>query len=194
MSKKLVLIDNFDSFTYNLVDYFEQANCKIEVFRNDVKPIDIDFNEYKMIVLSPGPSIPKEAGSLMDIIDSAVKVNIPVFGVCLGHEAIIEYFGGSLKYSDPYHGKKSTIQHDEKNIFKNLDQNIEVGRYHSLVMDKKPSCLVETAKTADGLNMGLRHESLQIESVQFHPESILTMKNNNGLKMVKNMVQCFIKD
>lgn len=186
--KNILLIDNFDSFTFNLVDFFETAGAKLTIFRNDVNPKNLDLEKYDLLVISPGPSIPKNAGNLMQIIEKAVE-KIPIFGVCLGHEALAEYFGGSLKFVEPVHGKSSPIHHDKKGVFTDLPQDFPGGRYHSLAIDKFPKGFVKTAKTADGVNMGMRHKTLPIESVQFHPESVLTMKNKNGQKMVENVVE-----
>lgn len=186
MTKKILLIDNFDSFTFNLVDYLKQLGCEVEVYRNDIDPKRINEIKPDLIVISPGPSIPKKAGNLMKIIDIAHK-KYPIFGVCLGHEALIEYFGGSLKFVKPVHGKSSKIKHNGKGIFKGLEQNFQGGRYHSLVGAKIPKCFEVTAKS-EGLVMAVRHKTLPIESVQFHPESVLTMKSDNGLKLIKNLI------
>jgi len=186
--KKILIIDNFDSFTFNLVEYFRLSDCEVEIHRNTIDPALVDQINPDLIVLSPGPSIPKKAGNLMKIIDVAHK-KYPIFGVCLGHEALIEYFGGSLKYVTPVHGKSSPITHDKKEIFAKIPQDFQAGRYHSLAGAKIPNCFNITAKTEDVV-MGLRHKTLPIYSVQFHPESILTMKNQNGLKLIKNLVSC----
>ena len=185
--KKILVIDNFDSFTFNLVDYFKQLNCTVEVYRND-----LDINLIKkinpdLIVISPGPSIPKNAGNLMSLIDKYHQT-YPFFGVCLGHEAFIEYFGGSLKFVKPVHGKFNEIKHDGKTIFTELKNPFAGGRYHSLAGDKIPDCF-EISATYDDIVMGIRHKKYPIEGVQFHPESILTMKNNSGFKMIKNIVE-----
>lgn len=186
MTKKILLIDNFDSFTFNLVDYFKQLGCKVEVYRNDINPEKIAEINPDLIVISPGPSVPKKAGNLMEIIDKTHK-KYPIFGVCLGHEALIEYFGGSLKFTKPVHGKASKIKHDSKGIFKGIDQNFQGGRYHSLVAGKVSKCFEITAKS-EGLVMAIRHKTLPIESVQFHPESVLTMSGDNGFKLIKNLI------
>jgi anthranilate synthase/aminodeoxychorismate synthase-like glutamine amidotransferase len=186
MIKKILLIDNFDSFTFNLVDYLKQLGCEVEVHRNDIDPQKINEIKPELIVISPGPSVPKKAGNLMAIIDAAHK-KYPIFGVCLGQEALVEYFGGSLKFIKPVHGKSSKIKHNGKGIFKGLEQNFSGGRYHSLVADKVPECFEITAKS-EGLVMAIRHKTLPIESVQFHPESVLTMKGDNGFKLIKNLI------
>lgn len=186
MIKKILLIDNFDSFTFNLVDYFKRLDCNVKVYRNDINPKKVKEIDPDLIVVSPGPSVPKKAGNLMKIIDMA-REKYPIFGVCLGHEALIEYFGGSLKFIKPVHGKSSRIKHNGKGIFKGLEQNFQGGRYHSLVGDKIPKCFEVTAKS-EGLVMAIKHKTLPIESVQFHPESVLTMKNDSGLKLIKNLI------
>lgn len=184
--KNILVIDNFDSFTFNLVDYFKQIGCNVHVYRNNIDPDFVDEISPDLIVISPGPSIPKNAGNLMKIIDKYHK-KYPIFGVCLGHEALIEYFGGSLKFIKPVHGKSSKIHHNGKGIFAELEQDFNAGRYHSLVADKVPECFEISAKFSD-LVMAVRHKSLPIYGVQFHPESVLTMKGGNGFKLIKNLI------
>ena len=186
--KKVCVIDNFDSFTFNLVDYFRQLECDVSVYRNNTEVEKIGAVDPDLLVFSPGPSVPKNAGNLMKIIDEYHKV-YPIFGVCLGHEALIEYFGGSLKLVPPVHGKSTSIHHDNKTIFSGLEQDFPGGRYHSLAGDSIPDCF-EISATSDGdLAMAIRHKTLPIEAVQFHPESILTMQGGNGFKMIKNVVE-----
>lgn len=184
--KNIIVIDNFDSFTFNLVDYFEQLGCDVKTFRNTIEPSEIEKMNPDLIVLSPGPSVPKNAGNLMDIIGMYYE-KYPMFGVCLGHEALIEYFGGSLKFVTPVHGMASPINHDGRTIFKGLEQNFMAGRYHSLIADKIPDSFEISAWNGD-LIMAIRHKSLPLEGVQFHPESVLTLKNENGFKIIKNLV------
>lgn len=184
--RKIFLLDNFDSFTFNLVDYFKQLGCDVSVYRNDVNISVVQDVKPDLIVFSPGPSVPKNTGNMLAIIDSYHK-KYPMFGVCLGHEAFIEYFGGSLKFVEPVHGKSSPIQHDGKTIFNNLDENFMAGRYHSLCADIVPDCF-EVSATSGGLVMAIRHLELPIEGVQFHPESVLTMKRGQGFKMIQNIV------
>jgi anthranilate synthase/aminodeoxychorismate synthase-like glutamine amidotransferase len=190
--KKILLIDNVDSFTFNLVDFFESAGGELTIFRNDVAPESLDYKVFDLLLISPGPSVPKNAGNLMTIIDQA-KEQIPIFGVCLGHEALAEAFGGSLKFVPPVHGKSSPINHDGQSIFTGLDQDFAGGRYHSLAIDRMPEGFEPTATSPDGVNMAMRHKTLPIESVQFHPESVLTMKNNNGMKMVENVLDVLVR-
>ncbi len=187
--RKIFLLDNFDSFTFNLVDYFRQLECEVAVYRNNIDVEKIAEINPDLIVYSPGPSVPKNAGNMMKIID-AYKDKYPMFGVCLGHEAFIEYFGGSLKFVEPVHGKSSPIDHDGGTIFNDLDKRFLAGRYHSLCADKVPDCFEISAKT-DDLVMAMRHRNLPIEGVQFHPESVLSMKGGNGFRMIKNVVNNF---
>ena len=184
--KKILVIDNFDSFTFNLVDYFKQLGCEVEIYRNNVEPDKIAEVDPDLIVISPGPSVPKKAGNLMQIIDQYHN-KYPIFGVCLGHEALVEYFGGSLKFVEPNHGKFSPVNHDGKTIFKDVQQDFYGGRYHSLVADRVPECFEVSAKTGDVV-MAIRHKFLPIEAVQFHPESVLSMKGQNGFKIINNLV------
>lgn len=184
--KNILLIDNFDSFTFNLVDYFKQLGAKVKVYRNTINPDLIAEINPDLIVISPGPSIPENAGNLMEIIDQYHE-KYPIFGVCLGHEALIEYFGGSLKFVKPVHGKSSKISHDGKGIFKGLDQDFEGGRYHSLAASITPACF-EISAASENLLMAIRHRTLPINGVQFHPESVLTMKGQNGFKLIKNLL------
>lgn len=184
--KKILVIDNFDSYTFNLVDYFKQLEAKVDVYRNNVDPDLVGEIDPDLIVISPGPSVPKNAGNLMKIIDK-YHLKYPIFGVCLGHEGLIEYFGGTLKFTEPVHGKSSKIHHDGQGIFSGIEQDFAAGRYHSLVSDKVPNCF-EISARAEGLVMAIRHKTLPIEGVQFHPESVLTMKGGNGFKLIKNLI------
>lgn len=189
-AKNIVVIDNFDSFTFNLVDYFRQLGAQVKVFRNTIDPEIIADHHPDLIVLSPGPSVPKNAGNLMDIIDR-YHSSVPVFGVCLGLQALIEYFGGSLKFVEPCHGRSHRIDHDGNTIFNDVEPHCLVGRYHSLVADSVPDCFEVTASLNDehsgNLVMAIRHKTLAIEAVQFHPESVLSMKGGNGFKMISNV-------
>ena len=186
--KKVLLIDNFDSFTFNIVDYLRQLDCEVLIYRNDIEPEKVAEIDPDCIVLSPGPSVPKKAGNLMKIIELYAD-KYPMLGVCLGHEAFIEHFGGTLKFVEPVHGKSSAIHHDGKGIFEGIDQDFAAGRYHSLAADKVPDCL-EVSATADELVMAVRHKELPLIGVQFHPESILSMKGGNGFKLLENFIKC----
>lgn len=184
------MIDNFDSFTFNLVDEFEKRNCKVFVYRNNISMEDFNniAEEIKpeLIVISPGPSTPKDAGISIDVIKK-YSGKIPIFGVCLGHQAIIEAFGGIVdRAPEVFHGKPSKITHDKKNIYNNLSNPIQAARYHSLCGLKIPYELEVTSKTNTGVVMGVRHKKFFVEGVQFHPESILTP---DGGIMIENLLE-----
>lgn len=171
----LVLIDNYDSFTYNLVHFLGELGTASEVIRNDkVTAEEVIKMKPKAIVLSPGPCTPNEAGVCLDLIEKAGS-KIPLLGVCLGHQAIGQAYGGKvIRAAEPMHGKLSTIRHTDKGLFKGLPEKIEVTRYHSLIVERKslPDCLEVTAETSDGIIMGLMHKTHPVHGVQFHPESI----------------------
>ena len=175
------MIDNFDSFCYNIYQYIKELGEDIKVFRND----SITINEIQklapeMILISPGPSSPKEAGISMEVIE-AFKGKIPILGVCLGHQAIGEVFGGKVvKAKRPVHGHVYPINHDKKGVYSGINSPLNVTRYHSLIIERDtlPSCLEITSETLDGEIMGVRHKTYLIEGVQFHPEAILTEKGH----------------
>ena len=190
---ELIMIANFDSFTYNLVDEFEKRNCKVHVYRNNIgmenfKRI-VQKIKPKLIMISPGPSTPKEAGiSIPSIKEYCGK--IPIFGVCLGHQSIIEAFDGIVgRAPEVLHGKPSKIRHDGGTIFKGLENPLQVGRYHSLAGLKIPEELEISARSESDVVMGVRHKKFFVEGVQFHPESILTPSGGliieNLLAMIK---------
>jgi anthranilate synthase/aminodeoxychorismate synthase-like glutamine amidotransferase len=174
---KILLIDNYDSFTYNLVQAFLVLGASVDVHRNDAISIEQAFAlEPSHLVISPGPGTPKDAGVSMSMIQ-AFAGRIPIFGVCLGHQSLVEVFGGKVvRASRLMHGKVSPVQHDGKGVFAGIPQGFDAGRYHSLIAapESIPSVLEVTARTAEGEIMGVRHRSLPIEGVQFHPESVLT--------------------
>jgi anthranilate synthase component 2 len=171
----LILIDNYDSFTYNLVHFLGELGAACEVHRNDkITADEVIKRKPKGIVLSPGPCTPNEAGICLDLIAKA-GARIPLFGVCLGHQAIGQVYGGKvIRAPEPMHGKLSTIRHTGKSVFKGLPERFQVTRYHSLIVERKslPPALETTAETADGLIMGLQHKTHPVHGVQFHPESI----------------------
>jgi anthranilate synthase/aminodeoxychorismate synthase-like glutamine amidotransferase len=184
----LLMIDNYDSFTYNLVQYFGELGEKIEVFRNDKITVD-DVRRMKpdRIVISPGPCTPNEAGISIPLIQ-ALAGRIPILGVCLGHQSIGAAFGGDVvRAARLMHGKTSMIHHDGKTIFSGLPNPFEATRYHSLIVKKEtlPACLEVSAETKEGEIMGLRHREFVVEGVQFHPESILT---NAGKQLLANFL------
>lgn len=185
----LLMIDNYDSFTYNLVQYFGELGEDIHVFRNDkLKIEDIVKLNPDRIVISPGPCTPKEAGISVDVIKYFAG-KIPMLGVCLGHQAIGEAFGGDIIRADRLmHGKISMIYHDGKTIFEGIPNPFEATRYHSLIIKREtiPSCLEISAETKEGEIMGVRHKEFKIEGVQFHPESILTKA---GMDILKNFLK-----
>ncbi len=186
--KKVLFVDNFDSFTYNLVDDFCKRDCDAKVYRADteleqLKEIATAF-QPDLLVISPGPGNPKAAGVSLAAID-AFKETLPIFGVCLGHQCIIEYFGGVIGHApEPMHGKPSRITHNGTGVFAGLENPLQAGRYHSLVGTTLPDCL-EVIAEFEGLAMGLRHRQLPIHGVQFHPESILTPA---GGKLIDNIL------
>ena len=182
----IVLIDNYDSFTYNLVQYFGDLGLEIAVHRNDkITPEEVVALKPQGIVISPGPSDPDHAGICLEMIGTAARENIPLLGVCLGHQCIGQAFGGKIVKVKPVHGKTSDLVHIGRSVFKDIPSPLAVTRYHSLVIDPAtcPSELEITAQTADGIIMGVRHESKPIHGVQFHPESIAT---EHGHAMLKN--------
>jgi anthranilate synthase/aminodeoxychorismate synthase-like glutamine amidotransferase len=184
----ILLIDNYDSFTYNLAQYLGQLGEKLEVRRNDqITTEEIAARKPERIVISPGPGTPQDAGICIDVIRRFAG-KIPLLGVCLGHQAIGHAFGGSVVRAPKLmHGKTSRIHHDTKTIFRKLPQDFVATRYHSLIVEKKglPKELEISAET-EGLIMGLRHRKLRIEGVQFHPESVLT---EVGLQMLRNFLE-----
>ena len=181
----LLMIDNYDSFTYNLVQYFGELGEDVRVYRNNKITLEeIEALHPHRIVVSPGPCTPKEAGLSVDAI-KRFGGRIPVFGVCLGHQSLAVAFGGEVVRAERLmHGKTSRIQHDGKTIFRDLPNPFEATRYHSLVVKRStlPSCFEISAETAEGEIMGIRHRSLGIEGVQFHPESILTTVGKDLLR------------
>jgi anthranilate synthase component II len=171
----LLMIDNYDSFTYNLVHLFQELGAEVRVFRNDaITPDDAEQLAPSHVVISPGPGRPADAGVSVDVI-RRLGPRVPTLGVCLGHQAIVAAFGGEVGQAQALlHGKSSPIEHDGKGIFAGLPANFEAGRYHSLAALNVPAELEVTARTPDGEVMGVRHRELPIEGVQFHPESVLT--------------------
>ena len=183
-----ILIDNYDSFTYNLYHYLVELGAKVDVYRNDqISVSDVVAKAPKGIVISPGPCTPNEAGICLDLIDT-VKADIPVFGVCLGFQSIGQVFGGTVCRA-PYvmHGKTSWITHTGSGLFKDLPSPYEATRYHSLIVAREtlPDCLEITAETDDGLIMGLQHKDYALHGVQFHPESIAS---EHGHALMKNFL------
>jgi anthranilate synthase/aminodeoxychorismate synthase-like glutamine amidotransferase len=181
----LLMIDNYDSFTYNLVQYFGELGEDVRVYRNDKITIEeIEALRPQRLVISPGPCTPKEAGISVEAIRHFAG-RLPVLGVCLGHQSLAVAFGGEVVRADRLmHGKTSMIHHDGKTVFRDLPNPFEATRYHSLLVNRAtvPDCLEVSAETAEGEIMGLRHRTLGVEGVQFHPESILTAAGKDLLR------------
>jgi anthranilate synthase/aminodeoxychorismate synthase-like glutamine amidotransferase len=186
---RLLLIDNYDSFTYNLVQAFLVLGADVQVYRNDaITPADARKLSPSHLCISPGPGTPYDAGVSMDMI-RAFAGSIPVFGVCLGHQSIVEVFGGKVvRAGRLMHGKTSIVEHDGRGLFAGLPQPCEVGRYHSLIAapESLPAELEVTARTPESEIMGVRHRALMVEGVQFHPESILTP---DGPRLMQNFLE-----
>jgi anthranilate synthase/aminodeoxychorismate synthase-like glutamine amidotransferase len=189
VSARLLLIDNYDSFTYNLVQAFLVLGADVRVYRNDAITIDeARALQPTHLCISPGPGTPQRAGVSMAMVQ-AFAGQIPVFGVCLGHQSIVEVFGGNVvRAGRLMHGKTSLVDHDERGVFQDIPAGCEVGRYHSLIAepDSMPDELEVSARTSEGEIMGVRHRRLMVEGVQFHPESVLTP---DGPAMMRNFLR-----
>ncbi len=187
--KKIILIDNYDSFTFNLYHYLSSLKVNVDVIRNDqISPRDIVKKKYNKIVISPGPGNPNQSGNCLKIVKSLYK-KIPILGVCLGHQIIGQVFGSRIiQAKNLMHGKTSKIMSKKIGVLKNLPKTFEATRYHSLIIDKKSLSkdLEITAETKDGLIMGVRHKIYNVHGVQFHPESI---KTKIGIKILKNFIK-----
>jgi para-aminobenzoate synthetase component II len=185
----ILLLDNYDSFTYNLAQYLGQMGKKLEVRRNDEITLDeVAKMRPERIIISPGPCTPREAGVSVPLVQRFAG-QIPILGVCLGHQAIGEAFGGKvIRARKVMHGKTSKIHHDRRTIFHQLPQDFEATRYHSLIVERKslPRCLEISAETDDGIVMGFRHRKYLVEGVQFHPESVLT---GVGFRLLENFLE-----
>lgn len=189
MSPRLLLIDNYDSFTYNLVQAFLVLGADVRVYRNDAIAVSEALAlQPTHLCISPGPGTPRDAGISMEMI-RAFAGRVPVFGVCLGHQSIVEVFGGKVvRAGRLMHGKTSQVEHDGQGVFAGLSQPCEVGRYHSLIAEPEsmPAVLAVTARTSEGEIMGVRHRDLAVEGVQFHPESVLTPE---GPRLMRNFLE-----
>jgi anthranilate synthase/aminodeoxychorismate synthase-like glutamine amidotransferase len=189
MPRKVLLIDNYDSFTYNLVQAFLVLGAQVDVHRNDAISVEQALaGDHSHLVISPGPGTPRDAGVSMAMI-LAFAGRIPILGVCLGHQSLVEAFGGRVvRAGRLMHGKVSTVTHDGKGVYAGVAQNFEAGRYHSLIAEPTsiPAVLEVTARTDRGEIMGVRHRTLAIEGVQFHPESVLTP---DGPKLMDNFLK-----
>jgi anthranilate synthase/aminodeoxychorismate synthase-like glutamine amidotransferase len=180
------MVDNYDSFTYNLVQYLGELGCDLETVRNDQADVDELLERgYDRVVVSPGPCTPNEAGISVEATRRFPEAGIPTLGVCLGHQSMAQAFGGSVIRHVPVHGKTTEIEHDGEGLFDGLPDPLVVGRYHSLVVeDALPDCLVETAR-GGGVLMAMRHRELPAYGVQFHPESVLTP---DGKQLLRNFL------
>lgn len=184
---KILLLDNYDSFTYNVYQLISELGGAVEVVRNDKITIEA-VKSYSAVIISPGPGIPSDAGISEQII-SELKGELPILGICLGHQAIGEVFGGKIiRAAEIVHGKTSKLIHNGKGLYNGLKQYVEVGRYHSLIIEREtlPKCLEITSELEDGTIMGVRHKEFEIEGIQFHPESILTP---SGRQMMINFLK-----
>jgi para-aminobenzoate synthetase component 2 len=184
----ILLLDNYDSFTYNLAQYLGELGCQLEVHRNDkISVEEIARRKPERIVISPGQCTPQEAGVSVELIEK-LAAKFPILGVCLGHQAVGAAFGGKIiRAPKLFHGKTSEVKHDGKGIFQKLPNPFVATRYHSLIVERKslPKELEISAETADGIIMGLRHREYKVEGVQFHPESVLT---ESGKKLLQNFL------
>ena len=189
INRRVLFVDNFDSFTYNLVDDFAKRQCETRVYRADtpieeLKAVVAQFNPA-LLVISPGPGHPDTAGVSLEAVGT-FKDTLPIFGVCLGHQVIVQYFGGVIGHApEPMHGKPSRISHNGKGLFQGIENPLQAGRYHSLAAHTLPDGLEQTAEF-EGIVMGVQHKELPIFGVQFHPESILTPA---GGKIIQNVLQ-----
>ncbi|MBA3821944.1 MAG: aminodeoxychorismate/anthranilate synthase component II [Deltaproteobacteria bacterium] len=184
---RILVVDNYDSFTYNLVQYLGELGAEVEVVRNDVEPTaGLLARRPDRVIVSPGPCTPSEAGVSVEVMRRFPEAGIPTLGVCLGHQSLAQAFGGAVIRHEPVHGKTTEITHDGSGLYEGLDSPLVVGRYHSLVVDSAtlPDCLIVTA-TGGGVVMGLRHRELPAHGVQFHPESVLTPQ---GKRLLENFL------
>jgi anthranilate synthase/aminodeoxychorismate synthase-like glutamine amidotransferase len=172
---RVLVVDNYDSFTYNLVQYLGELGCEIEVVRNDRATVDeLLIRGYDRVIVSPGPCTPDEAGISLEAVRRFPIASVPTLGVCLGHQALVQAWGGRVVRHQPVHGRTTKIDHDGKTIFRGLRAPLEVGRYHSLIADAALPDVLERSAAAGDVVMAVRHRELPAEGIQFHPESVLT--------------------
>jgi anthranilate synthase/aminodeoxychorismate synthase-like glutamine amidotransferase len=187
---RILVIDNYDSFTYNLVQYLGELTTPahdIEVVRHDHATVDeLMTRGYDRVIVSPGPCTPDQAGISLEAVRRFPAAKVPLLGVCLGHQALVQAWGGRVIQHEPVHGKTTTIEHDGRTIFTGLPERLEVGRYHSLVADPALPDVLEQSAAGGGVVMAVRHRELPAEGVQFHPESVLTQ---SGRELLANFVQ-----
>jgi anthranilate synthase/aminodeoxychorismate synthase-like glutamine amidotransferase len=183
---RVLVIDNYDSFTYNLVQYLGELDAEIEVVRNDRATVsELLIRGYDRVIVSPGPCTPDEAGISLEAMRRFPEASIPTLGVCLGHQALVQAWGGKVVQHQPVHGRTTKIEHDGKTIFRGLRAPLEVGRYHSLVADPALPDVLERSAFADEVVMAVRHRRLPAEGIQFHPESVLT---EQGRELLSNFL------
>jgi anthranilate synthase/aminodeoxychorismate synthase-like glutamine amidotransferase len=184
---RLLVLDNYDSFTYNLVQYLGELGAEIEVVRNDRMTVDeLLVRGYDRVIVSPGPCTPDDAGISLETVRRFPEAGIPTLGVCLGHQALVQAWGGRVITHEPVHGKTTDIQHDGRTIFAGLPTPLEVGRYHSLVAAPELPAVLERSASAGEVVMAVRHRELPAEGVQFHPESVLTQR---GRQLLANFLE-----
>jgi len=182
---RVLVVDNYDSFTYNLVQYLGELGAEVDAVRNDARPVaELLAAGYDRVVVSPGPCTPDDAGISLELIPAFARAGIPVLGVCLGHQALVQAFGGTVVQGEPVHGKSAEVEHDGRALFEGLPSPLTVGRYHSLIVGEMPAEL-EVTSTYGDVVMGVRHRELPAEGVQFHPESVLTPQ---GKRMIANFI------
>ncbi|HEV3002340.1 MAG TPA: aminodeoxychorismate/anthranilate synthase component II [Solirubrobacteraceae bacterium] len=183
---RVLVVDNYDSFTYNLVQYLGELGAEVEVVRNDRVPVE-ELLERRpdRVVVSPGPCTPNEAGVSLDVVRRFPEEGVPLLGVCLGHQALAQAFGGRVVRGEPVHGKTCEVEHDARTIFSGLPSPLTVGRYHSLIVDGDLPDAFEASAEGGGVIMGIRHRELPAEGVQFHPESVLT---DHGKTLLRNFL------
>lgn len=183
---KVLVIDNYDSFTYNLVQYLGELGMEVDVVRNDIKPVsELMEVGYERVVVSPGPRTPDDAGISIAAIPAFAEAGVPVLGVCLGHQSLVQAYGGTVIQGEPIHGKSAEIEHDGRTIFEGLPTPLTVGRYHSLIAGPDIPDVLEISSTFEDVVMGVRHREYPAEGVQFHPESVLTPR---GKSMIANFI------
>jgi anthranilate synthase/aminodeoxychorismate synthase-like glutamine amidotransferase len=183
----VLVVDNYDSFTYNLVQYLGELGARVEVVRNDRAAVgDLLARRPDRVVVSPGPCTPNEAGVSLEVARAFPEAGVPLLGVCLGHQALAQAFGGRVVRDAPVHGKSAAVDHDGRTIFRGLPNPLRAGRYHSLVVDPQLPETLEVSARSNGVVMALRHRDLPAEGVQFHPESVLT---DDGKKLLANFLE-----
>jgi anthranilate synthase/aminodeoxychorismate synthase-like glutamine amidotransferase len=184
---RVLVLDNYDSFTYNLVQYLGELGAELEVVRNDRASVEqLLIRGYDRVVVSPGPCTPEKAGISLEAVRRFPEAGVPTLGVCLGHQALVQAWGGRVVRHEPVHGKATAIEHDGRTIFRGLERPLQVGRYHSLVADPQLPAALERSAFGGGVVMAVRHRELPAEGVQFHPESILT---RHGRELLRNFLE-----